>query len=167
MLANRIEKAPNVRVENPVHRGITDRHRQCIHRVVLPPPGPEPVGEAEEVFLVDRVEHSNQRTLNDFVLQRGNPQGPLLVGSRLRYEPSPNRQRPIRPAMDPVMQVQKVDLQTRLVVLPRHAVHPGRGTALERQERIPQQIDRDVVQQRGELVLLPLPCSLPYTVQPL
>ena len=29
-----------------------------------------------------------------------------------------------------------------------------------------QQIDRDVVQQRGELLLLPLPCSVPYTVQP-
>ena len=65
------------------------------------------------------------------------------------------------------MQVQEVALQIRLVVLPRHAVHPGRGTALERQERIPQQIDRDVVQQRGELLLLPLPCSVPYTVQPL
>ncbi len=69
--------------------------------------------------------------------------------------------------MDPVVQVLEVALQTHLVVLPRQAVHPGRGTALERQERVPQKIDRHMVQQRGELLLLPLPCSLPYTVQPL
>ena len=69
--------------------------------------------------------------------------------------------------MDPCMQVQEVVLQSCLIVLPRHAVQAGRGMALERQERIPQQIDRDVVQQRSELLLLPLPCSVPYTVQPL
>ena len=39
-------------------------------------------------------------------------------------------------------QVQEVALQSHLIVLPRHAVHAGRGMALERQERIPQQIDR-------------------------
>ena len=69
--------------------------------------------------------------------------------------------------MDPSVQVLEVALQSRLVVLPRHAVHARGGMALERQERIPQQIDRYVVQQRGEPLLLPLPCSLPYTVQPL
>ena len=53
------------------------------------------------------------------------------------------------------MQVQEVVLQSCLIVLPRHAVHAGRGMALERQERIAQQIDREVVQQRGELLLLP------------
>jgi len=65
------------------------------------------------------------------------------------------------------MQVEEVPLQTRLVVLPRHAIDPGGGTALERQERFPQQIDADVVQQRGELLLLPLLGSVAYTVQPL
>jgi hypothetical protein len=68
--------------------------------------------------------------------------------------------------MDLRMQLPKVALQVRLIVLPGQAVHSGCGTALERQERVPQQIDRHVVQQRAELLLLPLPCSLPYTVQP-
>ena len=44
------------------------------------------------------------------------------------------------------MQVLEVALQSRLVVLPCHAIYPGGGTALERQERVPQPIDRDVVQ---------------------
>ena len=68
--------------------------------------------------------------------------------------------------MNPSVQALEVALQPRLVVLPRHAVHPGRGMALERQKRLSQQIDRDVVQQRGKPLLLPLPCSVAYTVQP-
>lgn len=35
------------------------------------------------------------------------------------------------------MQLLQVALQVRLVVLPCHSVHPGCGTALERQERLP------------------------------
>ena len=58
-------------------------------------------------------------------------------------------------------------IQAFLVGSPRQPIHSGCGTALERQERIPQQIDCHVVQQRGELALLPLPCSLSNTVQPL
>ena len=72
----------------------------------------------------------------------------------------------VRAAMDPCLQVLKVALQARLVVLPCHTVHPGRGTALGREERIPQQVDGDVMRQRGELLLLPLPCCVPYAIQP-
>ena len=65
------------------------------------------------------------------------------------------------------MQGLQVALQARLVVHPTHAIDARCGTALERQERIAQHIDGDVVQQRSELLLLPLPCGLPYTFQPL
>lgn len=128
--------------------------------------GPKPVREAEEVFLIDRVEHCDSRALNDFVFQRSNTERALFAIS-LWYEPSSDRQRPIRAAMDPCKQVLEVALQPGLVVLPCHPVHPGCGMALERQERVPQQIDSHMVQQRTELLLLPLPCSVPYTVQPL
>ncbi len=40
-------------------------------------PGPEPVREAEEVFLVDRIEHGDDCTLDDLVFQRGNTQRAL------------------------------------------------------------------------------------------
>ncbi len=93
----------------------------------------------------------------------GDTQRPLLVSARLGYEPSPDGQRPIPAAMNPCMQVEEVALLTRLVVLPCHAIVPGSGTALERQERFPQQVNIDVLQQRGELLLLPLLGSVPYT----
>ena len=56
-------------------------------------------------------------------------------------------------------------LEVRLVVLPCHAVHAGGGFALERVERRPERVDVDVVEKRGEPLLLPLPCGLPYAVQ--
>ena len=54
-------------------------------------PGPEPVTEPEEVFLVDRVQHRRRRPLDDLVLQRGTRvlsrelrllAGPLFRGCR-------------------------------------------------------------------------------------
>ena len=62
----------------------------------------------------------------------------LLVGARLGNEPSPDGQRPISAAMNPCMQVLEGALHPRLVVLPCHAINPGGGTALERQECVPQ-----------------------------
>ena len=40
-----------------------------VQRIVLAAPRPEPVGEPEEVFLVDCFENRRDRLLNDFVLQ--------------------------------------------------------------------------------------------------
>lgn len=65
---------------------------------MLPPPGQEPVRDAEEVFLVDRIEHRDDRALNELVFQRGDTERALLIGARLRYEPPPNRLRPTRAA---------------------------------------------------------------------
>ena len=56
-------------------------------------------------------------------------------------------------------------LKVCLVVPPRHAIHPGSGLAPERVERRPQRVDIDMVEERGEPFLLPLPCGLPYAVQ--
>lgn len=162
-----LARAQGAVASNPVHGGAADRHRQCIQRIVRASSGSKPIREPKEVFLVDGIEHRDERTLNDLVFQRGNTQRTLLIGTRLGNEPSPDGQRPISAAMDSCVQVLKVALQPHLVVLPCHAINPGGGTALERQERLPQQVDCDVVQQRSELLLLPLPCSVPYTVQPL
>src|SRR4030088_868235 len=54
--------------------------------------------------------------------------------------------------------------QVRLVVLPRHPVDTGGGFAFERVERHPERVDVDMVEKRGEPLLLPLPCGLPYAV---
>src|SRR5580704_11170011 len=63
------------------------------------------------------------------------------------------------------MQILDPEFEVRLVVLPRHTIHTGGGFALKRVERRPERIDTDMVEERGELLLLPLPCGLPYAAQ--
>ncbi len=84
---------------------------------------------------------------------------------RLRYIRAARRLWAIRPPMDPSVQILKPALEVCLVVLPRHAIHSWRRLALQPIERYPERIDIDVVEKRGEPLLLPLPCCLPYAVQ--
>ena len=62
---------------------LADPDRERVQRIMRAAPGPEPVGEAEEVFLVDRVQHRGHRPLDDLVLQRGDRQR-ALPAVRLR-----------------------------------------------------------------------------------
>jgi hypothetical protein len=63
------------------------------------------------------------------------------------------------------MQILDPEFEIRLVVVPRHTIHAGGGFTLKRVERRPERIDTDMVEERGELFLLPLPCGLPYAAQ--
>jgi hypothetical protein len=56
-------------------------------------------------------------------------------------------------------------LKVCLIVLPRYAVCTGRRVSLEGKKRQPEQVGREVVEERGEPFLLPLPCGFPYTLQ--
>ena len=53
------------------------------------------------------------------------------------------------------MQISEVLLKVCGIGLPRQSVHPGGGVAFEREERLPEQIDAEVVEERGELLFLP------------
>src|SRR5258707_11372200 len=64
--------------------------------------------------------------------------------------------------MDPCMQISEVLLKVCRIGLPRQPVHPRGGVALEHEERLPEQIDAEVVEERGELLLPPLLSCLPY-----
>src|ERR1700736_3682530 len=46
-----------------------------------------------------------------------------------------------------------------------HPVHAGGSFAFERIERRPKRVDVGMMEKRGEPLLLPLPCVLPYAVQ--
>jgi hypothetical protein len=70
---NGIEVATNVRVEHPVHLLRLDPDVERIQGVVLAAPGPEPVREAEEVRFVDAVQDHHEGTLDQLVLERGDP----------------------------------------------------------------------------------------------
>src|SRR3984893_9382458 len=56
------------------------------------------------------------------------------------------------------MQILDPEFEVRLVILPRHTIHSGGGFALKRVERRPERVDIDMVEERSELFLLPLPC---------
>src|SRR5262245_34844639 len=64
--------------------------------------------------------------------------------------------------MDPCVQVRELALKVCRISLPRQPLHPGAGVALEHEERLWEQIDAEVVEERSELRLLPLLSCLPY-----
>jgi hypothetical protein len=67
--------------------------------------------------------------------------------------------------MDPVVQILEIALEVRLVVLPRQPIHTWCCVRLEFVERLFEQLDADVVEERDELFLLPFPCDFPYALQ--
>ena len=73
--------------------------------------------------------------------------------------------RSVRSSLDPIEQGHEPRLNVCLVVPPRQPVHSWRGVALEREERDSEQIDVDMMQERGEPFLLPCLCCLPYAFQ--
>src|SRR3984893_5703084 len=164
ILANSPKEVPNVGVKYPVHLSYFDRRRKCVQRIMRSSSGSEPVGEADEVAFVDGIEHDHGRALDDLVLEGGDRQRPLF-SIRLVYVGPAGWLRPIGSSLDPSMQILDPEFEVRLVVLPRHTIHAGGGFALKRVERRPERIDTDMVEERGELLLLPLPCGSPYAAQ--
>ncbi len=124
VVADRVEKPGNVGVQNPVHRVGLDSHREGIQRIVLAASRPEPVAEPEEVFLVDRVQYFDQRTLDDLVLD-GSDAERALAPVRFWYVLPSCRLRAVTPAMNTVVQIGKAPVQIDPVVVPGHAVHSG------------------------------------------
>jgi hypothetical protein len=89
VVADRIEKASDVGIQNPVHLAPVDPNRQRVQRIVLTAPRPEPVAEPQEVLFPDCVQHFHQRTLDYLVFQRCDAQRPLS-SVRLRYIDKPD-----------------------------------------------------------------------------
>jgi len=79
-----IEEAPYVGVDDEIHLPHVYPGGQSIQRIVRSASGSEPVGEPEEVLLVDDVEDHDERALDNLVFQRGDRQRPLPA-IRLRY----------------------------------------------------------------------------------
>src|SRR6476660_8609261 len=71
----------------------------------------------------------------------------------------------IRSSVDPSVQIRKPRLQICLEVLPCHTIHAGGCFALKRVESQPERVCVDMVEKRGEPLLLPLPCGLPYAIK--
>ena len=164
-VVQRIEKPANVRVEQPVHLLALDSHRQSIQRHVGAASGAEPIREAQEVGLVDGIEHLHRRALDDFVLQHGNADGSLFAFCFGDIHPF-DRLGPVRSTRQAVREVLKIALQFLPIGLPRLSVDARCRIPLQGQVCLAESIDVvDVVPERGELQLLVPTGCLSYPVQ--
>jgi len=125
---------------------------------------PKSIREAEKIALVDRVEHLDDRALQDLVLQRGDPKWPLSA-IWFRDVNTTRRLCSVRPTLDACVQVGEASLDPLPVLGPRHAVDSGRCLAREREVCGAETIERDVMQERREPLLLILPCCFAHTVE--
>ena len=104
---------------------------------MLSAPGPKPVRESEEIFLIDRVQHLVSRSLDDFVFQGGDREW-ALSAIRFRYVPSLARQRPVCSPLDPRVQILEIALEICRVGLPCQPVHAGGRILPKFEERNPE-----------------------------
>src|SRR5215211_931504 len=63
------------------------------------------------------------------------------------------------------MQVREIALKVCIVGFPRQSIHAGCGVLLELIKRVLKLFDAEVVEERGEPLLLPCPCDFPYALQ--
>src|SRR6266566_749848 len=159
------KKAADVHLEHPVH--LLGQHSgvERIQRMMRAAPGPEAVREAEEVGLVDGIQHLDRGALEQLIFQRRHPERPLPPVGLGDVHP-PYRLGPIRSTLDPVGEVAEVLLQPLAVVPPSLAVHPCSRFSLEVEVSNSQCWQRvDMVQERGE-PHLPIPgCCQAYPLQ--
>jgi hypothetical protein len=158
------EEVAEIRVKHPVHLAVLNRDRQRIQRVMRSATGPEPVGEPQEVRLVDGVQHLNHGALDDLVLQRGDPERPQPPVGLRDVHPA-RRLGPVGAPLNPCVQIPEVALQVLPVGLPRLAIDPGSRLRAQRPIRAAETIDIDVMQKRGELRVPVLRGNLPHTLQ--
>src|SRR5438445_566858 len=64
------EAVADIRVEHPIHVPLENPGRERIQRIMRAAPMTEPVGEPEEVRLIDGVQDLDDGTLEDLVLKR-------------------------------------------------------------------------------------------------
>ena len=95
-MAHGVKERPDVGVEDEVHLPALECDHERIECIVRAAAGPEPVAEPEETFLVDSVQHSSGRSLDDFVLKGSdrtlalfsNDLGALTFGAFVKLERS-------------------------------------------------------------------------------
>jgi hypothetical protein len=103
--------------------------------------------------------------LDDFVLQRGHRERSLFAIGLWNIHPA-RGQSPVRSPVDTAVQISEVSVKVCGIVRPRHAIDARGRIPLESVERLAEQFDGDVVQERGEFLRLSFSGCCPYTVEP-
>ena len=95
------------------------------HRIVRTPPGPEAVAVLAEGGIKQRLQHLQQRLLDQPVRHRRDAQLALAT-VRLRDRHPPYRTRPVRPPQQPFANVRPSGLQVLPSLFDVQTVHPRR-----------------------------------------
>src|SRR6266852_3578212 len=162
---NRIEEAANVDIEHPVHFSRKQSRVERIQRLLLASPGPEPIRKAQEVGLVDSVQHLDRRALDDFIFQRRNSERSLPPIGLGDVHPT-HRFRSVRSSLQSMGEILEVVLEGLAVVPPRLTVHARRRFLLQAEVSLAEPFRIvDMVEKRGEPQLLILLCCLTYPLQ--
>ena len=163
-MAHAVEERPDVGIQDPVDLPPVDPDHERVQRMVLAAPRPEAIGEAEEVRLVDGVQHFHHRALDDLVLQRGDAERPLPAVGLGDVLP-PGRLRPVGAPLYASMQIREVGLEVCLVLVPGEAVDAWCRPAFQLMKRKAQQVDVHMVQERRQPDPFTPPCGATYAVQ--
>ena len=161
-----VEARAPVVLQHVVHPPPCARNRERVQGLVRTAPRPEPVGETPKILLVDLLQDSHHRLLDNLVVQGGDAQRTLSSIS-LRDGDPPGGLCSISPAVHSAVEVGKPMVQAGLIRLPGHAILPGSGVPRQRREAVPEHIDREMVESGGALLLVVLPCGLAHASQSL
>ena len=123
--------------------------RKRVERHMGPLPRSESVREAEEVHLVDGVEHFGHGPLDNLVFQNRHTDGPRAPIRLGEMHPTYGL-RPIAPRVHPFAQILELPLQGELVARNRLPIDPRAGAPLLTTESPSQGVFIDVVQERRE-----------------
>ena len=126
-----VEKAPNVGVQNPIHPLPLNAHAQRVERLMRTASRPEPVAESPKVHFINLIENGDHGLLDNFVLQRRDPDR-TLPSISFRYVDPLTWLCAIRAPVNPVLQIGDPILQPLLVLPPRHTVYSRRRVLLQR-----------------------------------
>ena len=157
-----VEEGPYVRISDPVDLAPFDPVCQRVERIMRTASRSEPIAEPEELRLEYRRQDGlGHRSLDDLVLQCRNAKRSCSP-VRLRYLHPPGRERPVRPAVNAIVQVEQTLFQPVPVFLPRHPVHACRRILLQHEVGRFEHVRCHMVQERSQLLLrFPRGC-LPY-----
>ena len=123
-MVDRVEKLSQINVHDPAASQVHRLFPQGVQCSVSAPSGSEAVGGVQEVRLVHGLQHHQDRTLEDFVLERGNPQRAGLAGRAcLGDVHSTHGRGHVRAGLRAVEEVLKVVPQVDLVFLRGLSVH--------------------------------------------
>src|SRR3974390_406342 len=118
-----VEKATDVSVHNVVHLLLPQCVGQRIQRVMLAAPRAETIREAEKVLFVNLVEDGVHGVLDEFIFQGRDSQW-TLPSIFFLYVHSSRRQRSIRSAMNPAMEIDQTIFHSGLILLPSDPLTP-------------------------------------------